>query len=178
LTVAATLVLAYPVGELTHGAISVRPWTVDDLALVEEASNDADLLSGTTLPRTFSASEGLAFIERQWGRRTNGEGVSLAVAIDGGAVGCTTLMLRRPGVADLGYWLVRRARGRGIGGSAVGLVVDWGLGRPEIDAIEAFVHDDNTASRRLLEGLGFTLAGRRRHQVNDVDAELLVYRRG
>jgi RimJ/RimL family protein N-acetyltransferase len=125
-------VLAYPDGELTDGAVSVRPWAADDLALVEEASGDADLLAGTTLPRSFTPTEGLAFIERQWGRRTSGEGVSFAIASDGAAVGRATLMLRRPGVADLGYWLVRRARGRGVGRSAVALVVDWGLSRPEI----------------------------------------------
>jgi RimJ/RimL family protein N-acetyltransferase len=171
------MVLAYPDGHLTDGAVSVRPWATDDLALVEEASSDVDLLAGTTLPRSFTQAEGLAFIERQWGRRTSGDGVSFAIASAGAAVGCATLMLRRPGIADLGYWLVRRARGRGVGRTAVALVVDWALSRPEIDAVEAFVDDGNIASRRLLEGIGFTRVARRRHNVNDVDAELLVYRR-
>lgn len=37
--------------------------------------------------------------------------------------------------------------------------------------------DGNAASRRLLESLGFALVGRRRHRVNDLDEDLLVYRR-
>ena len=81
-----------------------------------------------------------------------------------------------PRIADLGYWLVERARGKGIGVSAVRLLVEWGLRRPGIDALEAFVAEDNAASRRLLERLGFTAAGRRAHRVNELDAELLVYR--
>ncbi len=169
--------LPYPDGELTDGPVSLRRWTVDDLALVEEASHDEDLLAGTTLPRAFGPAEGLAFVERQWSRQTSGEGISLAIAHDGPAVGCTTLMLRRPGIGDLGYWLVDRARGRGIGTSAVSLMVEWALAQAEVDAIEAFVDDRNAVSRRLLERLGFACVGRRRHQVNDLDADLIVYRR-
>jgi RimJ/RimL family protein N-acetyltransferase len=161
---------------LADGAVGLREWRADDLPLVEEAAGDPGLLVGTTLPRPFTPGEGAAFIERQWSRQTTGEGWSLAITFEGKPVGCGTLMLRRPAIADLGYWLVERARGQGIGVRAVGLLVDWALRRPGIEAVEAFVAEDNAASRRLLERLGFTLTGSRRHRVNDVNAKLLVYR--
>jgi RimJ/RimL family protein N-acetyltransferase len=86
-------------------------------------------------------------------------------------------MLRRPGVGDLGYWLVERARGSGIGTKAVSLLVEWALGPPQLRAVEAFVADDNIPSRRLLERIGFRETGTRRHRVNDFVADLRVYRR-
>ena len=92
-------------------------------------------------------------------------------------MGCATLMLRRKQVADLGYWLVQGARGRGIGGATVALLVPWALRELDIEAVEAFVHRDNEASRRVLTKCDFTAAGSARHTVGRIDDELLVYRR-
>lgn len=150
---------------------------MDDLPLVEEAAGDALLLLGTTLPSPFTPAESRAFVERQWGRQTSGQGLSQAITLAGEAVGCATLMLRRPGVADLGYWLLDRVRGNSVGGRAVRLLVAWALAQPAVEAVEAFVADDNRASRRLLERLDFVVVDRRRHTVNDLDEELLVYHR-
>jgi hypothetical protein len=110
---------------LTDGAVRLRPWLAADLPLVEEAASDPVLRVGTTLPRRFTPAEGAAYIERQWSRQTRGEGWSLAITFDGRTVGCATLMLRRPAIADLGYWLVDRARG---GGSAAGRSGCWWSG--------------------------------------------------
>jgi RimJ/RimL family protein N-acetyltransferase len=170
-------VLRYPDPPLAAGAVALRPWAADDLPLVEEAAGDPALLVGTTLPKRYTPAEGAAFIERQRSRQTSGEGLALAITLDGEAVGCATLMVRTAAVADLGYWLVRRARGVGVGGKAVRLLVEWALGEPEITGIEVFVSDDNVASQKLLERLGFVNVGRRRHRINDLDEELRVYRR-
>ena len=172
-------VLDYPVPQLADELVVLRRWEVHDLALVEEAAADPDLVSGTTLPDPYSPEEGLAFVERQWRRHARGEGLSLAIEEQqsGLAVGCTTLMLRLPGMADLGYWLIHAARGRGLGPSAVGLLVPWALGQNGIEAVDAFVHPDNTTSRRLLERAGFTNVGSERHAVGRMDENMLVYRR-
>jgi len=155
----------------------LRRWETGDLSLVEEAAGDALLLRGTTLPSPYTPAEGLAFVERQWGRQASGAGLSLAITFEGDPVGCATLMMRRRGIADLGYWLVERARGRGIGTRAVGLLVQWALEQAEIDAVEAFVAEDSVSSRSVLERVGFVYVGRRRHRVGDLDEELRVYRR-
>ncbi|HEX3807769.1 MAG TPA: GNAT family N-acetyltransferase [Gaiellaceae bacterium] len=169
--------LAYPEPPLADGDVALRRWEIADIALVEEASGDVELLPGTTLPREYTASAGIAFVERQWSRQTSDEGLSLAITVDGAAVGCATLMIRRPRVADLGYWLVERARGRGIARRSVAQLVEWALRQPEVDAVEAFVADDNQPSRRLLEAIHFSEAGRSHHRVNDLELDLLVYRR-
>lgn len=162
---------------LSTGVTRVRRWRLDDVGLVEQASSDRELLLGTTLPADYSPSEGKAFIERQWGRAAAAEGVSLAIEFEGTPVGCVTVMLRRPRVGDLGYWLVRDAREKGVGTTAVCLVSRWALEHLEIDSLDAFVSEANVPSRRLLSRLGFAHVGQTRHVVNELDAELLVYRR-
>lgn len=169
--------LRYPVTSVGEGAVALRRWELTDLALVEEAAADPLLLPGTTLPRSFTADEGQAFIERQWSRQTTGEGLSLVITYQDVPVGCATLMTRRPAVGDLGYWLVERARGLGVATKAIGSLVDWALGEASLEAVEAYVAEDNTASRRLLDRLDFLYVGRRRHQVNQLDEVLLLYRR-
>jgi ribosomal-protein-alanine N-acetyltransferase len=169
--------VAYPPRPFAEGGVELRPWAVTDLPLVEEAANDPLLRTWTTLPKAYKRDEGLAFIERQLNRQRTGEGLSLCITSDEEPVGCATLMFRRAGVADLGYWLVARARGSGVGTQAVTLLVRWAAEREELDAIEAFVADDNIASRRLLERIGFRDAGMKRHEVNDLVAVMRAYRR-
>lgn len=169
--------LPYPDPPLRDGRVVLRRWLLEDVTLVEEAARDPLLLPGTTLPRDATPAAARAFVERQWSRNASGEGISLAIAVDGVAVGCVTLTTRRPPIADLGYWLVGRARGAGTGGRAIALVVPWALAQAGIEAVEAFVADRNIASRRLLDRAGFQAAGRRRHRVGELDEELLVYRR-
>jgi RimJ/RimL family protein N-acetyltransferase len=69
------------------------------------------------------------------------------------------LFRRQPLTAEIGFWLVPRIRGRGLGSRAVALfarsaVTDAGLAR-----VEALVLPDNTASQRLLEKAGFRREG-------------------
>ena len=170
-------VLRYPDPPLRQGRVSLRRWELGDLPLVEEAARDVSLLQSTTLPSPYTPAGGRAFVERQWSRQSSGEGISLAIAESGHAVGSASLIIRRPGVADLGCWLVERMRGRGIAGCAIPLLTEWALEQPEVEAIEAFVDVENLASRRLLSRARLTEVGRRQHCVNDLHEELLVYRR-
>lgn len=61
------------------------------------------------------------------------------------------------GCAEIGYGLGAPWRGRGIGTEAVGALVRWALAQPGCSSLTAEVLEDNAASRRLLERLGFAL---------------------
>jgi [ribosomal protein S5]-alanine N-acetyltransferase len=143
--------LSYPDPPLTDGEVVLRRWEDTDLACVEEASRDPVIPAGTTVPTLFTVSEGRAWIERQWGRADNGEGLSLAIAQMGldEALGNINLLFRRqPGTAAIGYWLVERARGRGLGSRAVALLARWALTDAGLSRIEALVEPDNFPSQR------------------------------
>jgi ribosomal-protein-alanine N-acetyltransferase len=65
---------------LLGDGLRVRPFSMADLALVADASTDVYITSITSVPRTFTAETGTAFIERQWGRALSGQGRSWAIA--------------------------------------------------------------------------------------------------
>lgn len=154
--------LAYPDPALNDGVVRLRPWHESDLDCVREAGADPDIPAGTTVPAVFSPEEGLAFIARQQQRIVSGEGVSLAIAdaTSDRALGLAWLPVRpQPGVMGLGYWVVPRARGRGIGTRGVRLAVAWALSTAEVARVEAWVEPDNLPSHRLLSSAGFTREG-------------------
>ncbi|WP_202532723.1 GNAT family protein [Streptomyces sp. SID3212] len=80
----------------------------------------------------------------------NPTGFVQAVTVDGELAG-NVLAWWDEGCRSLGYWLGRRYWGRGIGSRAVALFLEEEKARPLY--ADSFV--GNTASVRLLEGLGF-----------------------
>jgi [ribosomal protein S5]-alanine N-acetyltransferase len=172
--------LSYPDPPLTDGVILLRRWSETDIACVEEASRDPRIPQGTTVPARFTEAEGLAWIERQWGRADNGEGLSLAIADAGSgeALGAVVLLFgRQPGTVEIGYWLIERARGRRLASRAVSLVTPWALTDAGLARVQALVEPDNTASRRVLEAAGFQREGRLRSYLvfGSRRADALIY---
>ena len=79
----------------------------------------------------------------------------------------------------LGYWIGRPFWGRGYGTEAVALLVDHAFERHAGRHVGAGVFDDNPASRRVLEKLGFAGPGATRSTAShaaarcrDVDMQL------
>jgi [ribosomal protein S5]-alanine N-acetyltransferase len=154
--------LAYPDPPLADGTVVLRRWEEGDLGCVEEASRDPEIPEGTTVPMRFTPKEGLAWIERQWGRHENGQGLALAIADAGSeeALGNINLLFRQqPGTVAIGYWLLDRVRGRGLGSRAVALLSRWAVTDGALERVEALVLPDNLASQRVLEKAGFRREG-------------------
>ena len=147
---------------LTDGTVILRRYEKSDIRCVEEGSHDPDIPTGTTVPATFTVDEGLAWIERQWGRHEEGEGLSLAIADadTNEALGNINLLFRRqPGSVEIGYWLIERVRGSGLGSRAVALLAHWAVVDCGLARVEALVLPDNVASQRVLEKAGFRREG-------------------
>jgi ribosomal-protein-alanine N-acetyltransferase len=174
------VLLSYPDPPLTDGTVVLRRWAEDDIGCVEEASRDPRIPEGTTVPAIFTVAEGRAWIERQWGRADNGEGLSLAIAdaVSGEALGAVVLLFRRqPGTVEIGYWLVERARGRRLSSRAVALLARWALTDAGLARIEALVDPENSASQRVLESVGFRCEGLLRSYLvfNQRRADAFIY---
>jgi [ribosomal protein S5]-alanine N-acetyltransferase len=152
---------SYPSPPLSDGIVVLRRWEEGDLDCVEQAAEDPDIPKGTTVPATFTPAEGRAWIERQWSRAESGTGLSQAIAeaASGEALGAGVLMTRQRSSAEIGFWLVPRARGRGIGSRAVRLLARWAVKEAGLARVEAFVIPDNIASQRVLEKAGFRREG-------------------
>lgn len=154
--------LPLPDPALSSNIVRLREWRYDDLGCVEAAATDPAIPQGTTVPAVFSEEEGRAFIERQWGRRTSGRGLSLAIAdpVTDEAYGLVYLGLGRiRGHCDLGYWLIPAARGRGLGSEAVRLVSRWVVTETEVHRLAAQVVPGNEPSIGVLRKAGFSEEG-------------------
>jgi RimJ/RimL family protein N-acetyltransferase len=122
------------------------------------------------------------FIARQPALRARGEFLGLAVTDATRKPFLGQVMLHTVAWhhqrAEIGYWLVARARGRGIGRTAVGLLVDWAFATLALERIEITTTPDNRAARALAESLGFTeegvLRGRNRERGRRVDVVMLA----
>ena len=150
--------LSYPSPRLVDAVVELRRWELKDLSCIEEASADRSITEATTVPADYSVAAGKAFIERQWSRQTNGEGLSLAItsADEGRAAGLVILSYRpEPGVVRLGYWVIRGARERGYASRAVSMLTGWALSTGAVHRIEALVEVGNTASVQVLMSAGF-----------------------
>ena len=61
--------------------------------------------------------------------------------------------------AEIGYWVLPEARGRGVAARAVRLLAGWALEELGLTRIEAYVPVDNEPSLRSIERAGFTQEG-------------------
>jgi ribosomal-protein-alanine N-acetyltransferase len=104
-------------------------------------------------------------------RREARTGVSLpfALIMDGVFAGQITVGAISRGSASsayLGYWIVRGYAGRGIMPTALALVVDHCFGAAQLHRVEANIRPENSASRRVVEKLGFRFEGTRANYIH------------
>ena len=81
-----------------------------------------------------------------------------AIVLDGQAVGMVGFQ-DKAGEPTLGYWLGRPFWGRGLMSEAAGGAVDWYFGAYGSAALFSGAFEDNPASLRIQEKLGFEVTG-------------------
>jgi RimJ/RimL family protein N-acetyltransferase len=122
------------------------------------------------------------FIARQPRMRARGEFLGLAVTDATGRPFLGHVMLHtvdfKHGRAEIGYWLVPAARGRGTGKAAVSLLVEWAFEHLALHRLEITTTPDNAPARALAASLGFVeegvMRGRNLERGRRVDVVLLA----
>lgn len=135
--------------------------TALDAEAITAACQDPAIQAWTTVPVPYERSDAETFlraVDRGWA-----DGTMPTWAIRDGAelVGMIGLTREPVGSAEIGYWLVPAARGRGLMLAAVGAVVGHafdpaGLG---LDRLHWQAYVGNWPSRRVAERAGFTIEG-------------------
>lgn len=161
----------WPVPELVGERVRLRPHTEADLPRIVEACTDPRTRHWLpTLPDPYPLDAAREFVLGCRLAESLGQKVTWAVADAGDdrlLANVTVFRLNdpmSPTGGEVGYWAHPDARGRGVVGEAVELVVahaftpraDGGLGRHRL---EIGASRDNAASRHVAERAGFTLVG-------------------
>lgn len=179
------MILPDPDPPLADELVRLRAWADSDLECVVEGAAP-------------QAAQGRAWIARQQTRAADGLGVSLAIVQAGetAAVGYVGLLhrpqiesgpragadgdlvfSRQPGQVGIGYWVLERARGRGLATRAVRLLSRWALEVADVVRVEALVDPRNEPSWRVAEAAGFRHEGLLRGylELDGLPADALVY---
>ena len=144
--------------ELTDGTLRLRPWRLEDVPRVSEACQDPEIPRWTRVPSPYTRAHATDFVERS--ARTWAQGTDAAfVIVDAesgrllGAIGVHRFGGEDDG-PEIGYWLEREARGRGVATRALRLVVDWACRELGVRLLLQ-VDVRNAASRRVAEKAQF-----------------------
>ena len=150
------------VPRLGDDEIALRPPTPGDVDAITEACQDPEIPRWTRVPSPYTRAHAVEFVERS--ARTWEQGSDAPFVIVDAATGALlgAIGVHRFGGEDdgpeVGYWLEREARGRGVATRALRLVVDWACHELGVRLmLQADVR--NAASRRVAEKVHFQFVG-------------------
>nr|WP_208382508.1 GNAT family N-acetyltransferase [Microbacterium ulmi] len=136
-----------------------------DVDAIFEACQDAAIQRFTTVPSPYEHRHAEEFVEKVAADWTSGAHATWAIRHGDALAGMIGLYrLDGRGSGELGYWISRGARGRGIVTEASAPVLDWGFAADGLGLarIEWHAVVGNEASARAARTLGFRYEGLRR----------------
>ena len=142
---------------LTDGVVAVRPLDDRDVAAVDAASRDAEILRWMGTPDA-SAEDQVRQAREAWEAGT----AAIFGICDMGDQACRGVVIietRPAGRADAGYWVLPEHRGRRLAAHALRLAAEWALTELPIGRVQLWTHPENLASQRVAEQAGFVREG-------------------
>ncbi|MEW5748643.1 MAG: GNAT family protein [Candidatus Thermoplasmatota archaeon] len=125
-----------------------------DLATLKEWMNDVEFMGDF---ESFDQSS-LGDMEKQYEQKGDSQWFFVQKK-DGTRIGYIA-HFRSKGCIAIGYLFVKGERGKGYGTEAVQVMVDYLFLHKDTVRVQAEIHPDNVASRRVLEKAGFQFEGR------------------
>jgi RimJ/RimL family protein N-acetyltransferase len=151
-----------PPEPLSDGVVTLRLWRRDDVPAIVAACNEPAIATFLDqVPQPYTEADGHAWldtVERNW---ASGSFAGFAIEVDGRAVGSISMGFKEddPKVAETGYWLAARERGRGFTTRALRLLAAWAFAACELERLQLRADVNNTASQRVAEKAGFVREG-------------------
>ena len=165
---------AVPPGSLTArpqptltagGGVLLRPWSLGDALAVMDAYQD-EAIQRWHVQRADSLAEAREWIAGWQGGWAAETGAHWAVADAGSGVLLGRAALKHlkfsDGTAEVAYWTVPAARGKGVCPRAVDAMASWALGEAGFHRLDLEHAVGNTASCRVAAKTGFAVEGVRR----------------
>jgi RimJ/RimL family protein N-acetyltransferase len=163
-------VIPAPNPPLSDGVVTLRQWEAVDVAvLVESLDGDTEVTRWLDLvPQPYGKSEARTWVQEAASYWHEGTAAPFAVTDTAsgevvGGVGFRWVDLTQA-IGEVGYWLRRQARGRGLTTRAVWLVSNWALETLECERLQLRADELNVPSRRVAEKVGYRREGVLRSQ--------------
>jgi len=160
---------------LQYGLVTLRPSAEKDIDAIFNACQDPLIPQFTTVPATYTIdhaidfvrSDPFSFAERRELRFVidHGNGADTNFA---GVISLHTINIKNH-TAEIGYWMDKSLRGKGIGTIATKMITDYGFRSLGFRRIDGLVDVDNLASQKLLTSAGFQKEGILRNKVTRDD---------
>jgi [ribosomal protein S5]-alanine N-acetyltransferase len=155
--------IEFPVEGIGDGEIRLRLRSDADVPALVAICQDPEIPRWTRVPENYSEETAHEWATRATADQQNGAGLHLLVADAE-----TDRLLGSAGIVhvdweenrcEIGYFLAREERGRGLMTRAVRLLSGWIFDNLPIDRLEIHAEPQNQASGRVAERAGFTFEG-------------------
>jgi RimJ/RimL family protein N-acetyltransferase len=150
---------------LRDGDVALRPWRLDDAAAVRAALDGDEAITSwlDQIPQPYLQDDARAYLARAVAGWADGSSASFAV-VDAGTgelLGSLGIRIDEPeeGNAEVGYWVARAARSRGVASRALRLASRWALRETGLERIQLRADVRNAPSQRVAEKAGFRREG-------------------
>lgn len=138
---------------ITTARLTLRLACREDAAALVLALNNLNVSRWTgRIPHPYGPEDAEAFLNHHL--QPTPDELMLMITRNGELIGGIGV-----GFGELGYWLAEPQWGRGFGTEAARAVTDHAFETLHLEALHASYHLGNTASRRILLGLGFVEMG-------------------
>ena len=163
------------IATLNYGLITLRPSTESDIDSIFQACQDPVISAYTTVPSLYTLDHAIEFVRSDpfsFAERRElrfvidyGNGVDKEFA---GVISLHTINIRNH-TAEIGYWIEKDQRGKGIGTVSARMITELGLREIGFRRIDGLVDVDNLASQKLLISAGYEKEGILRNKVTRED---------
>jgi RimJ/RimL family protein N-acetyltransferase len=139
---------------LEDEAVLLRPFERGDVPAIVAACQDPEIPRWTSVPSPYTESDALAWLES-----TEEESFAVVDRSSGELLGSIGVRFPDDGIAEVGYWIAKEARGRGVATRALVLVAGWVFENDEVGRFQLRADTENVASQRVAEKAGFVREG-------------------
>ena len=151
---------------LTTERLELRAPSEGDIEAIEAACQDPEIPRWTTVPSPYTREHAEDFVRQVAEWWSNGAETVWGIFADGELVGMIGLhdieQHHTGGHAEIGFWVVAAARGKGYVLEAARAVVDWGFSELGLVRIAWRAVAGNIPSARTARALGFRYEGLQR----------------
>jgi RimJ/RimL family protein N-acetyltransferase len=154
--------LPLPDPPLGDDVVSLRQFTLEDVRAVTAAMQDPEVSRWTaTIPWPYQESHAREWIGLHDQQRAAGEGVNFAITSGDGEAALGSIGIHKFDwvrmVAQVGYWVAREERNRGLATRAAVLASQWALTDLGLTHLRLFTIVGNEASERVAAKAGYRM---------------------